>query len=139
VYTITDVHDLHVWMVGHLDAHPLFERIPDAELVDDPCVAAVWGATEEGKAGPATARSQVQWLTHSTAGHRQEGRAQQGRQVVPGVPAAARSAMRRGLRPCSARCDAVWCDDVWYGDCLRARQRERDDKARGWVFLHRTR
>lgn len=27
LYTITDVHDLHLWMVSHLDAHPLFERL----------------------------------------------------------------------------------------------------------------
>lgn len=33
LYTITDVRDLHEWMVEHLDAHPLFERIPDAECV----------------------------------------------------------------------------------------------------------
>ena len=25
IYTITDVKDLHVWMVDHLDAHPLFQ------------------------------------------------------------------------------------------------------------------
>jgi hypothetical protein len=33
LYTITDVVDLHMWMAGHLDAHPLFERLTDAELV----------------------------------------------------------------------------------------------------------
>jgi Putative methyltransferase len=33
VYTITDVLDLHQWMVKHLDAHPLFVRIPDEDLV----------------------------------------------------------------------------------------------------------
>jgi hypothetical protein len=33
LYTITDVRDLHEWMVEHLDAHPLFERIPDEECV----------------------------------------------------------------------------------------------------------
>lgn len=33
IYTITDVHDLHLWMVKHLSAHPLFQRIPDEELV----------------------------------------------------------------------------------------------------------
>ena len=25
IYTITDVKDLHDWMVDHLDAHPLFQ------------------------------------------------------------------------------------------------------------------
>ena len=33
LYTVTDVHDLHLWMVKHLDEHPLFERVPDADLV----------------------------------------------------------------------------------------------------------
>jgi tRNA (guanine-N7-)-methyltransferase len=40
LYTITDVRDLHEWMVEHLDAHPLFERIPDAE-----CVSVTWQET----------------------------------------------------------------------------------------------
>jgi tRNA (guanine-N7-)-methyltransferase len=29
-YTITDVLDLHNWMVRHFERHPLFERIPHA-------------------------------------------------------------------------------------------------------------
>lgn len=33
VYTITDVKDLNEWMVFHFEEHPLFERIPDEELV----------------------------------------------------------------------------------------------------------
>ena len=33
VYTITDVYDVHQWMVHHFDAHPLFARVPDLELV----------------------------------------------------------------------------------------------------------
>jgi len=33
IYTISDVKDLHLWMVKHLEAHPLFVRIPDEELV----------------------------------------------------------------------------------------------------------
>ncbi|PWN49370.1 putative methyltransferase [Violaceomyces palustris] len=51
VYTITDVHELHLWMVKHLDAFPLFQRIPDddPDLQNDPCVKAVTYATEEGK------------------------------------------------------------------------------------------
>lgn len=49
LYTITDVHDLHVWMVKHLRAFPLFEEIHPSELKDDICVDAVWNATEEGK------------------------------------------------------------------------------------------
>lgn len=51
VYTITDVHDLHLWMVKHLSAFPLFERIPNdaPELLADPVVEAVRVSTEEGK------------------------------------------------------------------------------------------
>ncbi|POG73578.1 hypothetical protein GLOIN_2v1585955 [Rhizophagus irregularis DAOM 181602=DAOM 197198] len=49
IYTITDVKDLHEWMVKHLDDHPLFERIPDDELERDPVVPHVRTATEEGK------------------------------------------------------------------------------------------
>lgn len=33
LYTITDVRDLHEWMVEHLDAHPLFQRMSDEECV----------------------------------------------------------------------------------------------------------
>jgi tRNA (guanine-N7-)-methyltransferase len=32
-YTVTDVRDLHEWMVKHFDDHPLFERITGEELV----------------------------------------------------------------------------------------------------------
>ncbi|KAN0063931.1 tRNA (guanine-N(7)-)-methyltransferase (tRNA(m7G46)-methyltransferase) [Thecaphora frezii] len=49
VYTITDVKDLHLWMVRHLEDFPLFQRIGEDELKDDPCVDAVKYATEEGK------------------------------------------------------------------------------------------
>lgn len=51
LYTITDVEDLHIWMVKHLTAFPLFERIPDDDpfLKEDICVDAVWNATEEGQ------------------------------------------------------------------------------------------
>lgn len=33
VYTVTDVKDLHEWMVKHLSEHELFERVPDSDLV----------------------------------------------------------------------------------------------------------
>ncbi|KAJ2789975.1 tRNA (guanine-N(7)-)-methyltransferase (tRNA(m7G46)-methyltransferase) [Coemansia helicoidea] len=49
LYTITDVKDLYEWNVKHLDAFPLFERIPDAELESDPAVPCVVNSTEEGK------------------------------------------------------------------------------------------
>lgn len=49
LYTITDVRDLHEWMVKHLDEHPLFARVPEEDLVEDPCVRCVIEETEEGK------------------------------------------------------------------------------------------
>ena len=44
-----DVLDLHNWTVAHVDAHPAFERVPDAELASDPCVEIMRTYTEEGK------------------------------------------------------------------------------------------
>lgn len=49
VYTITDVEDLHKWMVGHLEAHPSFERIGEEEQESDGCVAIMRSKTEEGQ------------------------------------------------------------------------------------------
>jgi tRNA (guanine-N7-)-methyltransferase len=49
LYTITDVKDLNEWMVSHLEGFPLFERVRDEELVDDPIVEQVRTSTEEGK------------------------------------------------------------------------------------------
>ncbi|KAJ9151306.1 tRNA (guanine-N(7)-)-methyltransferase [Pleurostoma richardsiae] len=49
VYTITDVQDLHEWMVQHLEGHPSFERIPEEEQEQDPCVKIMRTETEEGK------------------------------------------------------------------------------------------
>jgi tRNA (guanine-N7-)-methyltransferase len=48
LYTVTDVEDLHKWMVKHLDEHPLFERIADGELQQDPLIPLVLSSTEEG-------------------------------------------------------------------------------------------
>ncbi|KAH3902105.1 probable tRNA (guanine-N(7)-)-methyltransferase [Saccharomycodes ludwigii] len=49
IYTITDVLDLHEWMVKHLQEHPLFARL-DAEWEnEDLCVSIMRNATEEGK------------------------------------------------------------------------------------------
>lgn len=36
-------------MAAHIEAHPLFEQIPEADLKDDPCLNAIYTATEEGK------------------------------------------------------------------------------------------
>lgn len=49
VYTITDVEDLHEWMVKHLEEHPLFERLSEAWENEDKCVTIMRNATEEGK------------------------------------------------------------------------------------------
>jgi len=48
-YTITDVKDLYDWQTRHLDAHPLFERVPESELKEDPCYIAIHNATDEAK------------------------------------------------------------------------------------------
>ncbi len=48
LYTATDVKDLHDWMVEKLDAHPLFERILNEELGEDPVCKCVMEKTEEG-------------------------------------------------------------------------------------------
>lgn len=49
VYTITDVQDLHEWMVQHFEAHPSFERVSEEEQEADPCVGIMRTETEEGK------------------------------------------------------------------------------------------
>lgn len=51
LYTVTDVKDLHDWMMHHLEKHPLFEYIPTQELLDakDPVLEASMTATEEGQ------------------------------------------------------------------------------------------
>ncbi|KAH9907478.1 PXA domain-containing protein [Xylariomycetidae sp. FL2044] len=49
VYTITDVEDLHNWMVQHLEDHPSFRRLTEEEQEADPCVAIMRRETEEGK------------------------------------------------------------------------------------------
>lgn len=49
LYTITDVKDLHDWMVQHTDLFPLFKRVPQDQLADDQCVNLIINSTEEGK------------------------------------------------------------------------------------------
>ncbi|XP_064652705.1 tRNA (guanine-N(7)-)-methyltransferase-like [Lineus longissimus] len=49
VYTITDVKEVHEWMVNHFTDHPLFKRIPDVDLKDDPVFEKIHTSTEEGK------------------------------------------------------------------------------------------
>lgn len=47
IYQVTDVKDLYDWNNMHLDNHPLFERIPEDQLVDDPCIKAMREETDE--------------------------------------------------------------------------------------------
>ena len=49
VYTITDVEDLHNWIVEHFDDHPSFQRVTEDEQEADECVAVMRVETEEGK------------------------------------------------------------------------------------------
>lgn len=49
LYTLTDVRDLHDWMVRHLEEHPLFERLSQAELNADPVVTQLFDSSEEGQ------------------------------------------------------------------------------------------
>ncbi|KAM9859569.1 tRNA (guanine-N(7)-)-methyltransferase isoform 1-T1 [Aulostomus maculatus] len=49
VYTITDVEEVHLWMVKHFTEHPLFTRVPSEELVDDVIISRLGTCTEEGK------------------------------------------------------------------------------------------
>lgn len=49
LYHATDVAELHEWMYGCCQRHPLFEEVPREEWKADPCVEAVAGETEEAK------------------------------------------------------------------------------------------
>eukprot|EP01137_Pigoraptor_chileana_P015079 Opistho-2@70557 len=49
LYTITDVRDLHEWMVSHIQSHPLFERVSDADLEGDIAVPKMFGSSEEAQ------------------------------------------------------------------------------------------
>ena len=49
VYTITDVEDLHKWMICHFQAHPSFEHVSKESQEDDVCVQTMKVETEEGK------------------------------------------------------------------------------------------
>ena len=52
VYTITDVRDLHLWMVEHIEAFPLFETVSEEQLRAEgqgDILDAVKSSTEEGK------------------------------------------------------------------------------------------
>lgn len=49
LYCITDVKDLGEWHTRKCDAHPLFRRLDEDVLKQDPCVEAMKIETEEGK------------------------------------------------------------------------------------------
>ncbi len=49
VYTATDVQDLHEWMVQHLTAFPLFQKLSDEEASLDAIVPLLAESTEEGR------------------------------------------------------------------------------------------
>ena len=55
VYTITDVEELHQWIVRHFegeeagDGRELWERVTDGALEKDVCVKTMSEETEEGK------------------------------------------------------------------------------------------
>ncbi|ELT95976.1 hypothetical protein CAPTEDRAFT_17853 [Capitella teleta] len=49
VYTITDVLEVHEWMVKHFTAHPLFQPLTKDEMDADPVVKKLFESTEEGK------------------------------------------------------------------------------------------
>lgn len=49
LYTISDVPELGQWMRAKLDAHPMFERIDDAQLADDPAANLLTAASEEAQ------------------------------------------------------------------------------------------
>ncbi|KAM4643978.1 tRNA (guanine-N(7)-)-methyltransferase [Amazona ochrocephala] len=48
VYTVTDVPELHQWMVTHFREHPLFEEVPLGQLDSDPLLSLLGTVTEEG-------------------------------------------------------------------------------------------
>ncbi|VDN01298.1 unnamed protein product [Thelazia callipaeda] len=49
IYTMTDVEELHIWMVKHLSAHPLFTRLTAKEMKTDPVIEVLYSSTEEGQ------------------------------------------------------------------------------------------
>ncbi|KAL6434477.1 hypothetical protein ACFW04_006103 [Cataglyphis niger] len=49
VYTVTDVKDLHEWIVQHFQEHPLFKEVAKEDLVTDPIVEKLYESTEEGQ------------------------------------------------------------------------------------------
>ena len=57
LYTITDVEELHNWMVERLNKHPLFEALTEEEVKGDECAQLMVTETEEGKKAEREGRS----------------------------------------------------------------------------------
>mmetsp|Transcript_2320 Transcript_2320/g.1663 ORF Transcript_2320/g.1663 Transcript_2320/m.1663 type:complete len:269 (+) Transcript_2320:113-919(+) len=49
IYVVTDVKDLFDWEVGHMEAHPMLEKVDEAENAGDPCVKFMREQTDEAK------------------------------------------------------------------------------------------
>jgi tRNA (guanine-N7-)-methyltransferase len=49
IYVITDVKELYDWEVEHLEMHPLFEKVPEEEVRNDPCIKFMTEGTDEAK------------------------------------------------------------------------------------------
>lgn len=49
LYTVTDVHDLHLWMCRHIEAHPLFEVLSQEEMEADILYTKLPDSSEEGQ------------------------------------------------------------------------------------------
>ncbi|GAB6031650.1 tRNA (guanine-N(7)-)-methyltransferase, variant 2 [Chamberlinius hualienensis] len=50
VYTITDVYEMHEWMVKHFEEHPLFQRMDEHKLqMEDIVMTKIYHCTEEGQ------------------------------------------------------------------------------------------
>lgn len=49
IYTVTDVEDLHKWIVKHFTEHPLFTHLSDNQLNEDQVVSLLLDCTEEGQ------------------------------------------------------------------------------------------
>ncbi|PVD33780.1 hypothetical protein C0Q70_05041 [Pomacea canaliculata] len=60
VYTITDVKELHEWMVQHFSDFPLFQQVPENELASDIVVSKLYDSTEEGQ--KVTRNNGQKWL-----------------------------------------------------------------------------
>uniref|UniRef100_A0A915NDN3 tRNA (guanine-N(7)-)-methyltransferase n=1 Tax=Meloidogyne javanica TaxID=6303 RepID=A0A915NDN3_MELJA len=60
IYTITDVEEVHKWMVDQIGQHPLFIRLEKEEEDKDEIVPLLYDSTEEGQ--KVTRNSGQKWL-----------------------------------------------------------------------------